>query len=450
MSTSVQFNGTDINNVVYISENTTHDSAPSRSISSFKIARRDGEKLVSAFWGSKEIDINGYIVGTSQADFESKADALKSLLANQASNLDILYNGITRRYIATATEVKINRDSDNIDWSPYSVKFLVPLGYGSDISEQKALEIDDIITTTSTWNVAFNGSYNPKARHHIIINSLSNADVVRIKNLTTGAYIDVDLNGFSSGGDYLDIDEKNQTVLKNGIDPLNYRGVFPSAAPGSSNIFELQLIGSSYIVDQQNLSNAGSGSLIWYNSAQTNEPVEAQSFVAGQSGHVKKMNLLIRQVGSIGGTASFGIYSDNNGLPGVLLGGSFGIAMSSVPSSFAGYTTITSSTPPYLVAGTKYWIVNNTVLYMSGGNSTNYFMWGHGSNAADYPAGLAMAQKNVSSPLVYGCGDANNVSVLPYGVDSGVFDFNFQEYIGDGNAPGWSITWEIFYTPNYL
>jgi len=195
MSTSIQFNGTEINNVTYITENTTHDEAPSRSISAFKIARRDGEKLVSAFWGRKEITITGYIIGSNRADFENQVDLLKSLLSPQSANLDINYNGVYRRYIATAEEIKINRDSFNIDWAPYSAKFLVPLGIGADTSENNISSVASIVSTPYSVTKTFGGSYNPKPRHRVTLVTRGNADVIRIKNTVTLDYIDVDLNG---------------------------------------------------------------------------------------------------------------------------------------------------------------------------------------------------------------------------------------------------------------
>ena len=444
MSTSVQFNGTDINNVVYISENTTHDSAQSRSISSFKIARRDGEKLVSAFWGSKEIDINGYIVGTSQADFESKADALKSLLANQASNLDILYNGITRRYIATATEVKINRDSDNIDWSPYSVKFLVPLGVGMDTSETTALNKSGIVATTDTETLTFNGSYNPKPRHRINFTAKGNADVIRVQNTTTGNYMDVDLGSVGSLNDFIEINEENQTVLRSGNIPVNYRGVFPSVAPGSNNL-ELFVYGNGYVLDQTQTDLTGGNFSRIYDNYPI-DPQEYQSFVATKSGTVKQLKLYLTKIGSPAGTAVFGIFNDNNGIPGTQIASSYQADISGITGSQL-VTFTYSGTAPYLTAGQRYWIRNSTVTGISGSNSSNYLGWAYTNLPNLFPNGKAMAQKANLLTLYNGVGDA---IVSPGGVTLGNFDFAFQEYLGDGNAPSWNINWQIYYTPKYL
>ena len=444
MSTSVKFNNTDINNVTYISENTTQDSAPDRVLSSFKIARRDGEKLVSTFWGKKEIDINGYIVGTSQADFEAKADTLKGLLATQAANLDIVYNGVTRRYVATAIEVKVNRDSYNIDWAPYSVKFLVPLGIGSDTVEIHILNKAGIVATTDTEIITFGGSYNPKPRHLIWINTRGNADVVRLKNTVTGEYMDICLDGIYDGG-WIQIDENLQTVTSTTTNPSTvYSGVFPSTLVGA-NTFEILMSGSGYTLDQSQLSNHGGSRSVIYSNGVIN-PWEYQSFIPTISGRIKQINLYLAKTGSPGGTILFAICADNNGLPGTQIGGDWQPAVSTITTPGL-YTMDITGTEPYLYAGQRYWIRNNSIVTLTGTSNTKFLSWYVSDLVSDYPNGQAMAQMNSTSPLLSGFGDADLTGV---GVETGQYEFMFQEYVGDGASPSWNLTWDIYHTPKYL
>lgn len=492
MSTSVKFNNNDLNNVTNIVENTDHDSATTRVINSFKIARRDGEKLVSAFWGRKEITINGFIQGSSQSDFESKVDTLKSYLSLQDKNLDIDYNGATRRYTATAIEVKVARDSYNIDWSPYSVKFLVPSGFGNDTSETTALNKSGIVAATDSETITFAGSAQPKPKNKITLNTQGNADVIGIANTTnaviSGSFVigvlytivsigstDFTLIGsannnvgtiFTATGvgtgtgtavanyinvdipnsiNYFEINELTQTVLDQNGNSLNYRGKFPSIFTGSNNL-EMFIYGSGSTLGQRQTNITGAGAQFYYT---TYYPWQAQSFVPTQSGRIQKLNLHIGKAdaGSLNGDFVVKVYNDNYGVPGTVIGsgGTFTVAKASVPTP-ENWTDISwtgsNANRPFVVAGQKYWIVvDSSNLVFSDIN--NAYSWSYYNLPSGYTLGKAMYQ------LGYGNGWNDGIAIPT--AYPGQFDMAFKIYMGsDGGAPTNSITWQIYYTKTYL
>ena len=142
--TLVSFNGYYLNTVLNITETVLHDGAPNRNLSIYNIARRDGEKVVSAYFARKEIEVTGFIQSTAQSSLEVLIDALKQNLQVYGKLLISYANGF-REYYAMFSELTINREPDNIDWCQFSVKFIVPSGTSQDINS----------TTITASNVAF-------------------------------------------------------------------------------------------------------------------------------------------------------------------------------------------------------------------------------------------------------------------------------------------------------
>jgi hypothetical protein len=325
---------------------------------------------------------------------------------------------------------------------------MVAAGYGKDTSETTALNKSSITATTDTEAITFAGSYQPKLRHKITLATRGNADVVRIEHVTTGDYIDVDLDGFTNG-DYLEIDEENQTVKKNGTTNLNYRGKFPTVIIGANSL-KLTVYGSSSTLDQEQTANEGGDRAVIYDSG-VYLPWQAQSFVPTQSGRLHKLNLYVDKVdgGTLSGAMQFLIFSDNNGVPGSNLCGSWGyeISHANVPTSVAwtdAVWTDVASNEPFLTAGKRYWIVLNPSV-IGGSDINNFYGWYYNNVATGYLYGKAMAREGSVAAWEDAIGNAQTDNVL------GQFDTCFKNYRGaDGGAASHSITWQIYYTKKYL
>ena len=249
---SIKYDNTELQGATYTPRFVKHESAPDRIVNSLKLARQDGEVIIDDTMGVKYIDIQGILIGSSQSDLETKIDAFKELIARKDKNLDIDWAGGTRRYVCRSISHSIDRDHYNISYVPYTIRFLVPTGYGQDTAETTALNKSAITATTDSETITFAGSVTPKLRHKVIVDVRGNADVIRIENTVSGDYIEVDIDGFVTT-DYLEIDEVAQTVKKNGSTNLSYRGKFPSVTPGSNTLL-MTIYGSGSVLDQYQLS----------------------------------------------------------------------------------------------------------------------------------------------------------------------------------------------------
>ncbi len=220
--TLVQFNGFDINNVVEITERAIHDSAPSRNLSIYKIARRDGEKLVAAYFARKEISIVGFIQSTSRAGLETLIDTFKASFQSKQGNLDIEYSTGFRRYQALFSELVIEREPDHIDWCPFSVKFIVPSGKGKDLTQTSVITTG---ITTSPYSGTFNnlGSAEATPQVKITVNTQTSLSVIILSDGVNTLTITRTFNN----ADIIIIDFDTFIVTANGT-AVDYTGSFPT------------------------------------------------------------------------------------------------------------------------------------------------------------------------------------------------------------------------------
>lgn len=127
----------------------------------------------------------------------------------------------------------------------------------------------------------------------------------------------------------------------------------------------------------------------------------AQQFTPSASGNLGKVTLYPRKVGTASGTFVIEIRADSAGSPGSLLATSAPINIATLPTTFpAPAMDITFSSPPAVVNGTPYWIVENPAgATVSGGNtldlndnsgSPNLFFSSNSGVSYAVQAGLAL------------------------------------------------------------
>ncbi len=424
-----------------------HETTADKDLADLKLTNQDGRAIVGDTLGMKIVTIQGVLVGSSASDLETKMDALKEVCARKDKNLDIDYGGGTRRYVCRMAKVDFSaRDHFHILFVPISISFIVPEGVGKDTAETTAINDAGLTVTTKDEAITIAGSYAPKVRHKLTITTRGNADVARIANQDTGDYIEIDLDGFSNG-DYLEVDEENQTVKKNGSANLDFRGKFPTVKIGANNL-RLTIYGSGYTLDQYQATNHGGLRSVIFDNTGSRSPIEYQSFVPQVSGKIKKLGLWLNKQGSPGGNVLFAIHADDNGVPGVQIGNSFQAAVAGVSAAgLAQFDIELGASFPFVVKGRRYWIRNFSITGITGDDISNFLGWGYSDRATDYTSGKALAQKTASVlPYVEGVGDAS----VADGIDEGQFDFGFWEYVGDGGAASHTITWQAYYTKKYL
>lgn len=238
MATNVTFNGTSLQTANIFMKVIDHDSIPDKVVQSTKLARADGAKISDVRYAPKKIRLEGRVEGSSPADLESRLDSLRLLLSAQEKNLDIDYNGTTRRYVATVTGFIVKRSSGSVNFADFSVDLLATQAFGSDTGSTTLLNASALSASpsTKTLSPAVGGSAPDQ---HLLVTVTFSAitggagQYVKIEHPSTGQYIRVDRTW--SNTDVLVVDGVNKTVTVNGS-PIDYSGNFPAFAPGDTSI----------------------------------------------------------------------------------------------------------------------------------------------------------------------------------------------------------------------
>jgi hypothetical protein len=237
-NTLVIFNGLNLNVYTFIVERTDHESYPERHNNSFQIARRDGEKFISSYFGRKEITVSGFIQSDGQENFENEVDFFKQKLSAQQANLDITWGGGFRRYIATIESLEINRDSFNIDWCPYTAKFLIPDGKGYDLTPtvfNYPVAVNPVPGSVYSDIFVNEGTAEAFPVFTFTVNSQSGMTSFQFWN-GLGQILEIDRT--FSDADVITIDFLNRIIKVNGV-AVNFLGSFPQY-PVGSNYFNIQ------------------------------------------------------------------------------------------------------------------------------------------------------------------------------------------------------------------
>lgn len=440
--TTVTYDSTSIISSSYNPRFVQHESVPARVLSTQSPSAADGEVLVAERYGSKHILLSGMIVGSSVADAESKIDTLKELFSRPNKNLDIDWNGSTRRYVAICVAHNFQRDHYNTNFIPWTADFLVPAGIGVDTGVTSLYDTSALTAATTNITTVYAGSAVPRPKFTINMTTVGDAAVIKLENVTTGEYIKID--GPFSNADEIIVDCATRTVTKNGT-AITFRGLFPDWIVGS-NSFRMTIIGSGSNADQSQTTEAGSRAVFYDNT--TAFPWGAQSFVPSESGYVEKFEVIVDKEGTPGGKMQFLIYSDNNNEPGSNLCGanSYEIDDSAIGAKATETAVWTGGTRPYLTAGQRYWLVLNPNV-ITGSDINNFFGWYYSAGLTSYPAGKAMFRRTTSDAWTNGVA---NAQTNPPGGAIGEDEHCFTSYLGSGGGPSHSIRLRIAYTKRWL
>ena len=213
-----------------------HTDGPELSMSLLGLADADGSSIPSINSPSKPIALAGAIKGSSQADLDDRIDALKGYFRGKDKNLDITYGSGTRRYIATAGKVSVQRQQNS-----YIATFQVPIvctnPYGLDTSTTSLWATKNNFTSatfTETPTVGGTAPYQLPI-FTITIDALTGAgDYVQISNDNNNQEIMIYGMGLTAG-DVIVIDCEQRTVTINGVE-VDYYGTFLELEPGANSI----------------------------------------------------------------------------------------------------------------------------------------------------------------------------------------------------------------------
>lgn len=393
---SIQYDSVELLNATYIPQFVKHETVAERQITSVPRTREDGEVLVVERYGKKIIALQGTLVGSSQADLDSKIDTFTELFSRKEKNLDISWNGGTRRYVASCSKHTFDRDHHNTSAVPWSAEFTVLSGEGKDTSTTTAANADIVtITTPGTDSFTLAGSKPPKPKITIDGSTYSPDSVIwpstvkgiEYKNTDTGEKMVVNVDATWQGSTkkvIINCDTKKvtQTLTTGAEVEVPFYGVFPQFAVGTNNI---------QITAGQLISQTSSETSIPTTILSTNAAAKklAQSFLVPYTDATyESIRVAITKVGTPG-TVTIRIETDNGNAPsGTLVDANATLTISSGTigtDTFPQYYSANFPGTFKLTANTPYWIV----LSAASTTGANYYSWAVDANL--YPSGQASA-----------------------------------------------------------
>lgn len=212
-----------------------HTDVPDKLASLYALADTDGSSIPSINYPSRKISIGGAIAGSTQDDLDSRIDTFKGYFRGKDLNLDIDYNGTTRRYVATPNTVSVKRQQ-KANYAEFAVEFICTNPFGLDTSTTSLINSLNYTSASLTSTPTIGGTAPFQLPvFTITIDSLTGAgDYVQISNDNNDQQILLYGLGLANG-DVIVIDCAERTVTVNG-DEVNYYGTFLELPPGSSSI----------------------------------------------------------------------------------------------------------------------------------------------------------------------------------------------------------------------
>lgn len=237
MSTLVSFGGNSLQTSTILTSEIDHLSIPIKDAKLYPLAHANGSKIPFVAYPSRTVKVSGTIVGTSITNLDSLLDTFKGYLIGTDQNLDIDYNGSTRRYIATVNQTSISRPG-NLIYARFSIEFNCTDPFGRDTSTTSALSQSGRTLASYSDPYTFLGT----APYQLPITTITVTAVTG----GTNAYIQWGNGGNGqvilvtrtwTAGDVLVIDCSARTVTVNGL-LVNFSGAFPEFPPGVSQTLQ--------------------------------------------------------------------------------------------------------------------------------------------------------------------------------------------------------------------
>lgn len=235
MATDITFNSYDLQSTTVITSDIDDSAAAQRSLGVYTKVRRGGGVITDDTYLTKIIAVKGKIVGTSVTNLEGLIDDFQAAMAVQEKNLDIDYEGGTRRWIATPQSHVVSRPVRAANWANFEIDFVVT-EFGKNTSATTLVNNVSITSGSSNQSITIDGS---APEQYLLItvevNSLTGSSVnsLTLKNNETSQ--GVTITRAWAANDTLLIDVAAQTVTVEGV-AVDYTGIFPIFTPGSRTL----------------------------------------------------------------------------------------------------------------------------------------------------------------------------------------------------------------------
>ncbi len=233
MAGGITFNGVNLQTVNIITQEIDHASQPTKSISPKMLAHSNRSVVPYLFHPSKAISVTGILIDTSIATLDSRLDIFRGYFTGQDQNLDIEYNGSTRRYICTPTNVMAKRPH-GLTHAEFEISFFCTVPFGLDTTATTL--INDTANTSVAYapTCTFLGTAPVQTPvvtlTYTAMTGNTGLQTVSISNNATGQTISITRTWAST--DVIQIDSFNKIITVNGTS-VAFVGAFPEFKPGA-------------------------------------------------------------------------------------------------------------------------------------------------------------------------------------------------------------------------
>ncbi len=212
-----------------------HTNLPEKDMDLIAIANANKSVIPNIEYPNKRIRLEGAIKGSSQSDLDTRIDTFKGYFRGKDKNLDINYAGTTRRYIATANAISVNRVGGLL-YATFEIDFVCTEPFGRETSLTTLFTQTGYTSASlvATPTVAGNAPIQLPVIT-ITINSITGVgDFIQLSNNNNNQEILLYGLGIEDG-DVIIVDSINQEVTIDG-DPVDYNGSFIELVPGAASI----------------------------------------------------------------------------------------------------------------------------------------------------------------------------------------------------------------------
>lgn len=230
----ILFDSFDFSQVGIVFTDVNYMEIPKRNNQIEKLANRDGGVLVQSLLDVKEIELEGYYIGTSITDAKNMYDTLTQVLNRQQRTLEIPHGSTVRKFLATPQNLIISQPM-GLNRITFSFSFVVP--DGSSYSDTTSSLVSQTITTaTATIPISVLGSVKARPRIILYYTAISGGTggVISLRNAKD--FVGLTFTGNFVTGDEIIIDSENFQIYKNGT-PMEPNGRMPSWEAGSGSIY---------------------------------------------------------------------------------------------------------------------------------------------------------------------------------------------------------------------
>ena len=230
--TNITFDSNDLQTSSILTQNISHAGIPNKNANSYSLAHANKSVIPFVSYPSRTITIKGTILGTNISDLDTKLDTFRAYFNGQDRNLDIGYGGSTRRYVATANSITIDRPGGLVH-AEFEIEFICTLPFGIETSATSALSASGRTLGNYNDNYTFGGTAPFQVPIvTLTMTTIADSDTRQVLwgNGSNGQVIVI--NRVWTSGDVLLIDCDQKTVTVNGS-PISFTGAFPAFAAGA-------------------------------------------------------------------------------------------------------------------------------------------------------------------------------------------------------------------------